>query len=84
MASDEVLTKAERFHIEGSATGPPAREFRLAGELGATDGSLNLEVMAGGLEISSELLANLPSGSATQFNNVDVLAQANVTLLGEG
>jgi hypothetical protein len=70
----------KRYHIEGSANGPHAREFRVKGQLGMSDGALNLVMTAAGLDISTRLLSNFPTVTLKRLNGAQASGQANLTL----
>lgn len=59
------------FHIEGTANGLPAREFRVSGELGAGDGVLDVTLTTTGLDLTPQLLANLSSDAAAKLNGME-------------
>ncbi len=59
------------FHIEGTANGLPAREFRINGELGAGDGVLDVTLTTTGLDLTPQLLANLSSDAAAKLNGME-------------
>ncbi len=70
----------KRFHVEGTATGLPAQEIRLTGEIGTTTGDYALSIAAVGLEISPELLANLPSSTTARLHGAEFSGRADLTV----
>jgi hypothetical protein len=68
------------YHVEGVATGLPAREFRFGGDLCVTDGSLNVTARASGVEISAELLSSLPIAPSSKLAGAEVSGRADATI----
>ncbi|MEX0641298.1 MAG: hypothetical protein WD468_01280, partial [Pirellulales bacterium] len=79
-SNDDPANTSKRFHIEGTANGLPAREVRIDGELGTASGELDVAVTALGLDISPELLANLPASATARLDGANVSGLADVTL----
>ncbi len=71
---------AKRYHIEGNASGLPTREFRVDGQIGASNGLLDLTVTAAGLDISPQLMTSLPSSAIERMGGAKVSGQADVTV----
>jgi hypothetical protein len=67
----DTTVKSRRYGVKCTVTGMSAREVRVEGELDSADGSLDLKIVVGGLEVSPELLASVPCLPE------DVLAKAN-------
>ena len=68
------------FHIEGTTNGLPARDVRIDGQLGTASGELDVAVTTLGLDITPELLANLPASVLAKMSGSEVSGQADVTL----
>ncbi len=68
------------YHVEGTIGGLPARQLSLSGELGSTDGMLDLTFNAIALEITPELLATLPGIPPGQLEQSQISGRANLTL----
>jgi len=81
-AAGTVASPGKRFRIEGSAAGVPARELRCIGELGTSDGTLNVTVTIAGLEVSTDMLAAIPrlSGEATAGVEMSGRADAQIQI----
>jgi hypothetical protein len=75
-ADDEL---ANHFRLVGMATGPPAREIRVEGEV-ATSGEYDLKINVAGLEVSRELMAALPGIHPVKLKSVDVSGRADIAL----
>jgi hypothetical protein len=71
---------AVALHVDGTTTSLPARSVRLAGELNCTGGGFNVEIKADGLELSSEILANLPGTWAEKLHSVEFGGRADFVL----
>ncbi len=71
---------AKHYHLEGTTAGLPARELRLVGELGTSDGVLNLTVTVAGLEVSSETMAALPGVPANVLAGMEMSGRADSTV----
>ncbi len=69
-----------RFRVVGSATGLPARELRVEGDICTTDGKMDLTVKIADLEVSSELIAALPGLLTAELRGAEVSGRADVTL----
>jgi hypothetical protein len=69
-----------RYRVVGSIQGIPARELQFEGEVDAEDGSLNLDITIGGLEVSGELLSSLPGLERLAAMGADVSARADLQL----
>jgi hypothetical protein len=79
-AGAEQLNGHKQYHIAGSASGLPAREIRILGELGTTSGELDVAVTTTGLDISPELLAILPMPATEQLKGAQATGLADITL----
>lgn len=76
----EPASTSKRFHIEGTVGGLPAREVRIEGAVGTTSGDLDVALTALGLDISPELLVNLPASAMERLSGASISGQSNVTL----
>lgn len=79
-STTEPASTSKLFHVEGTANGLPAREVRIDGRFGTASGELDVAVTAMGLNISPELLANLPASTLARLDGADVTGQADVSL----
>jgi hypothetical protein len=70
----------KHYHVEGSASGLPARDFRIVGELGTTSGELDVAVTTTGLDVSPELLSSLPTPATEHLQGAQVTGLADITL----
>jgi hypothetical protein len=68
------------FQVAGNATGAPARKFTFSGTAGCTDGTLDLTIEVGGLEISPELLAAVPGPRPAEWADVQLFGSADATI----
>ncbi len=71
---------AKRFQLEGTTTSLPAKQIFVKGEIGTSDGCFDLTLSAVGLEISPELLANLPGPNPAKFHGADFSGRANLAV----
>jgi hypothetical protein len=60
------------FHLDGTTTGLPAKQIRINGDIGASNGQFAISVTALGLEISPEMLANLPGATTAKFQGAEI------------
>ncbi len=74
-----AATAEKRFHAVGTATGLPAREMRVEGEVGISDADFNLTVNIIGLEVTPESIAVLPGLPGQMMRGADVSGRADVT-----
>ncbi len=70
----------KRFSLEGTTTGLPAKEVQIKGEIGVAGGEFDLLVTAVGLEISPELLANLPGSTSDRLHGADLSGRADLVV----
>jgi AsmA-like C-terminal region len=69
-----------RFRVAGGATGLPAREMSVEGEIGTTGADYDLSMSIRGLEVSSEMLAALPGVTLTEQYGADISGRADIKL----
>ncbi|MCC7476283.1 MAG: hypothetical protein IT425_12880 [Pirellulales bacterium] len=80
LAGNSPPAKVARYTIEGTANGLRAREIRVQGELGTNDGWLDLAVFMVGLDLSHELLSDLPTGVGAPLAGVEFAGQADLSM----
>jgi hypothetical protein len=71
-------TPSKRLMIDGTASGLPARELRVQGELGIADFDMNVTVSANGLEMARDLFAILPGVNTSQLAAADISGTADI------
>lgn len=68
------------FLLEGTTMSLPAKDVLVKGEIGTTDGRLDLTMTATRIEITPEMLASLPGVSAGQMHGVEFSGRADMTV----
>jgi AsmA-like C-terminal region len=75
-----AANSAPRYRVVGTVTGLPARELRFEGELGTSDGSLNLSAAIRSLEVTPELLASFPALNPHNLHGAELSGRADLNL----
>jgi hypothetical protein len=71
---------AKCFLLEGTTMSLPAKDVLVKGEIGTTDGRLDLTMTATRIEITPEMLASLPGFSAGQMHSVEFSGRADMAV----
>ena len=79
-----VAQTGKPFRIAGTATGLPAREVRVEGEVNTSNGSYTLTVTITALEVSPELVASLPGVRTAELRGAEVSGRVDATLRVSG
>jgi len=69
---------AREFRVTGTASGLPAREASVEGEICAAAGTFNLKLSIRGLEVSTSLFAALPNVSLEDLGRAEITGRADV------
>ncbi|MEX2309902.1 MAG: AsmA-like C-terminal region-containing protein [Pirellulales bacterium] len=69
-----------RFRVAGTASGLPAREMRVEGEIDTTSGDFDLSMNVTGLEVTSQLIAALRGIGAPELNGADLFGRADIAV----
>lgn len=78
--SQTLPSQARQFQVRGTASGLPAREAVVEGEVYGATGVFNLKFGIRGLEISKPLLTTLPGLSLPDLGHVEISGQADLDL----
>jgi len=78
--AEPLIAGAQRFQVEGSADGVPARKLSFQGQLGTNDGTLDVTVIVAGLEVSSEMVATLPGVPANAMAGTEMSGRADAAV----
>jgi hypothetical protein len=69
----------KQYHLEGTATGLPARELRVEGRVGV-EGDVNAAATIVGLEVSPQLFTTLPLQTNNDFTGIEFSGLADISL----
>ncbi len=80
MAEGTQSRTGHNYHLVGAAAGFAGGDFRLSGDIGTKDGSLDLTISTAGLEVSPELVASLPLELPLAFDDVQITGRLGLAV----